>query len=315
MDLDYLSHMKNGQDSSHARLVQDPARIFISYSCKDGVAAAAELRKMLLDEHFSIWQDIIALEGGRDWWSQIETALRSRTLQHFVLVVTKMALASPVVRREIRLARQEGKTVSPVRGPGLGRFDDLPRWLGQVYDLNQPEHRATLISVLRDQSRQPRVPMMAPEPPPDFVKRPAEFDAHQRARPAAVPVAAEAWRNVAIPGLGPCRTTVAWPRQRLLKLSLDQFLDEAPYAGSDAHLDRVEPIRKKLFACTSCRMQEVRLRVMASHGVVSTGALTPESFGLTPGDYATFNFHQLLYGTQTFAKALDLYRNCSPLRP
>jgi hypothetical protein len=32
---------------------------------------------------------------------------------------------------------------------------------------------------------------------------------------------------------------------------------------------------------------------MASHGVVSTGALTPESFGLTPGDYATFDSHQL----------------------
>ena len=83
------------------------------------------------------------LDGGRDWWSQIEDALKSKPLQHFVLVVTPAALASPVVRREIRLARQEGKTVSPIKGPGLTDLGKLPRWLGQVYDLDVPEHRTT----------------------------------------------------------------------------------------------------------------------------------------------------------------------------
>ena len=90
------------------------------------------------------------------------------------------ALASPVVRREIRLARQEGKTVCPIKGPGLGDLGKLPRWLGQVYDLDLPEHVTTLIRVLQDQSRQKRVPMMAPEPPPDFVQRAVEFDALKR---------------------------------------------------------------------------------------------------------------------------------------
>ena len=75
------------------------------------------LRKDLDSRNLSVWQDIVALEGGRDWWSQIEDALRSKALQHFVLVVTPGALESAVVRREMRLARQEGKTVSPVRGP------------------------------------------------------------------------------------------------------------------------------------------------------------------------------------------------------
>ena len=84
---------------------------------------------------------------------------------------------SPVVRREIRLARQEGKTVSPVKGPGLGELGNLPRWLGQVFDLDLSDHFTTLIRVLRDQSRQKRVPMMAPEPPVDFVQRPGEFQA------------------------------------------------------------------------------------------------------------------------------------------
>ena len=155
-----------------------PGRIFISYSRKgDGAAFAAELRRSLEKENLSVWQDIVTLEGGRDWWSQIEEALKSKSLQHFILVVTPAALDSPVVRREIRLARQEGKSVCPIKGPGLGDLAKLPRWLGQIYDLDLAEHRATLLRVLQDESRHKRVSMMAPEPPTDFVERPDEFDA------------------------------------------------------------------------------------------------------------------------------------------
>ena len=154
-----------------------PKRIFISYSRKDGAGFAATLRKDLEAEHFSVWQDLIALEGGRDWWTQIEEALRSKALQHFVLVVTPGSLASKAVRDEIRLARQEGKTVSPVKGPGLDDLNKLPRWLGQVYDRDLLEHRNTLMRVLAGPSNATRVPMMAPEPPADFVQRPAEFSA------------------------------------------------------------------------------------------------------------------------------------------
>ena len=156
---------------------QSPGRTFISYSRRDGAEYAAWLRNWLEERNLSVWQDIVTLEGGRDWWSQIEDALRSPQLQHFILVVTLAALASPVVRREIRLARQEGKTVCPVKGPGLKDLDGLPRWIGQVYDLDLTEHQTTLIRVLQDVSRQKRVPMMAPEPPEDFVARPREFDA------------------------------------------------------------------------------------------------------------------------------------------
>jgi hypothetical protein len=148
--------------------VDQPARIFISYSRKDGAAFAADLRTRLLAANLAVWQDIVALEGGRDWWSQIEEALRSKALQHFIIIITPAALASPVVRREIRLARQEGKTVSPIKGPGLDALAGLPRWLGQVYDLDLQEHFMTLLRVLQDQSRQKRVPMMAPEPPPTW---------------------------------------------------------------------------------------------------------------------------------------------------
>ena len=159
---------------------QPQARTFISYSRKDGAAFAAKLRKTLEKENLSVWQDLVALEGGRDWWSQIEDALKSKGLQHFVLVVTPASLDSPYVRREIRLARQEGKSVCPVKGPGLGDLGKLPRWLGQIYDIDLVEHKTTLIRVLQNESRQKRVPMMAPEPPADFVQRPDEFKALKR---------------------------------------------------------------------------------------------------------------------------------------
>jgi TIR domain len=146
-------------------------RIFISYSRKDGAKFAACLRKQLEAKDLSVWQDLVALEPGPYWWSQIENAIRSKALEHFVLVVTPAALDSDYVRREIRLARQEGKTVSPVKGPGLGDLNNLPRWIGQLCDLDLTEHRTRLIRVLQGPSTQKRVAMMAPKPPADFVQR------------------------------------------------------------------------------------------------------------------------------------------------
>jgi hypothetical protein len=48
-------------------LGQHPGRTFISYSRKDdGAKFAADLPKTLEKENRSVWQDIVALEGGRD---------------------------------------------------------------------------------------------------------------------------------------------------------------------------------------------------------------------------------------------------------
>ncbi|MDG4560682.1 MAG: NB-ARC domain-containing protein [Candidatus Competibacter sp.] len=153
-----------------------PARIFISYATKDGAGFAAKLRRDLEALGFSIWQDIVALHGNADWWSQIEAALRSKELQHFILIVTPGAMASSIVRQEIRLAKQEAKTISPVRGPGINDIATLPRWLGNVYDLDVAERHTNLMRVLGLPSSARRVPLMAPEPPADFVARPTEFD-------------------------------------------------------------------------------------------------------------------------------------------
>ncbi|MBY3252152.1 NB-ARC domain-containing protein [Rhizobium laguerreae] len=152
-------------------------RVFISYSRKQGSEFASRLRAQLLKEDLSVWQDIVAMEGGRDAWSQIEETLKSKALEHFVLVVTPDAMMRPIIRDEIRLARQEGKTVSPVRGPGLTDLNALPRWLGHIYDLGIPEQNARFMSVLQGPSRRTRVVMLAPPPPHDYVDRPLEFGA------------------------------------------------------------------------------------------------------------------------------------------
>jgi tetratricopeptide (TPR) repeat protein len=75
------------------------ARIFISYSRRDGAEFATQLRSRLVTENLSIWQDIIALEGGRDWWSMVQDALKSKALQHFILIVTPGALV-PGIKAE-----------------------------------------------------------------------------------------------------------------------------------------------------------------------------------------------------------------------
>jgi hypothetical protein len=90
-------------------------------------------------------------EGGRDWWSQIEAAIRHPTLQHLLLVVTRAVLrhtpsterpeiARAVIHNELRPARRLGKSVIPVRGPGLKDLAKPPRWLGQVMDIDRTEH-------------------------------------------------------------------------------------------------------------------------------------------------------------------------------
>jgi hypothetical protein len=156
------------------------ARIFISYSTHDGSDGARQLRQRLEAGGFTIWQDVVGLRGGHDWWSQIDEILRAPSLEHLVLVVSDGALERPVIRQEVRLARQEGVQVTPVRATDKLDFANVPRWLGHVLDLNKPEHWQVLVNTLAAPSNQTRVPMMAPEPPFDYVARDIEFEALKR---------------------------------------------------------------------------------------------------------------------------------------
>jgi hypothetical protein len=48
--------------------MKDKSRLFISYARSDGKNFADGLRRRLIDEyHFQVWQDIVELEGDKDW--------------------------------------------------------------------------------------------------------------------------------------------------------------------------------------------------------------------------------------------------------
>ncbi|MDH3672402.1 MAG: TIR domain-containing protein, partial [Gammaproteobacteria bacterium] len=152
-------------------------RIFVSYARSDGKDVARRLRQRLIDEHgFSLWQDLADMEGGRDWWLQIMEAIRS--VEYLVLVMTPAALASDVVRREWRLARQEGVCVVPVKGAPNLNFDSLSSWMRSAHfvDVETPEQWTQFVRTLEGPCTIPRVAFMAPDPPSDFVERSREFD-------------------------------------------------------------------------------------------------------------------------------------------
>ena len=89
-------------------------RVFISYARGDGEAFAGTLRARLEAAGIPLWQDRTGMEGGRDWWLQITAALDR--VRFMVLVMTPAAMASELVRREWRYARQRGVAVYPVMG-------------------------------------------------------------------------------------------------------------------------------------------------------------------------------------------------------
>ena len=98
---------------------QPPGRTFISYSRKDGAAFARDLRATLEKENLSVWQDIVALEGGR---GLVEPDRERPAVEGAAALHPRRHAGSARKRRraqEIRLARQEGKSVCPVKGPGV----------------------------------------------------------------------------------------------------------------------------------------------------------------------------------------------------
>lgn len=155
-------------------------RVFVSYSRGDSLEFARRLHGLLEGEGLSLYRDLADLEGGDDWWRQVEAAIR--TVEHVVLVLSPAALRSQHVAREWKLARQEGRKVSPVSGPGALDFSNLPRWMARAHrhDIDIPESRARLVEVLRGPPGEKRVPFMADALPDGFVPRPEPFERLKR---------------------------------------------------------------------------------------------------------------------------------------
>ena len=155
-------------------------RVFLSYSRQDSLEFARRLQVFLEAEGLSLYRDLNNLEGGEDWWRQVEAAIRR--VEHVVLVLSAAALRSPYVVREWKLSRQEGRKISTVSGPGELDFSHLPGWMERAhrYDIDIPESRARLVQVLKGPAGEKRVPFMADALPEGFVDRPGEFEALKR---------------------------------------------------------------------------------------------------------------------------------------
>ena len=161
--------------------------IFISYARTDGKAFAGKLRDTLEGENLNCWQDIVGMEGGRDWWTQIQDAINN--VEFLVLVMTPAAMRSKTVRKEWRFARQQGVCVYPVIATPKTEFDplinQLPRWMrdSHFYDLgHDTEHfeRGSnwlrFLNDLRSKCEVPRVPFMADDLGV-YIQRSKEYDA------------------------------------------------------------------------------------------------------------------------------------------
>jgi WD40 repeat protein len=152
-------------------------RIFVSYAQSDGKEIAAELRRRLQDEHgFPLWQDVKDMEGGKDWWLQITDAINH--VEFLVLVMTPAALASPIVRKEWRYARQEGKCVIPVIGGKGIDFGSLPGWMRRTHFIppDEPDQWRRFVRTLKAPCKATRAPFMVEDLPQVFVRRPRELE-------------------------------------------------------------------------------------------------------------------------------------------
>ena len=87
-------------------------RVFISYSRKDGTAAAQRLSELLQEAGCEVWLDTANIRGGASWSKEIEAALNDCDV--LVAVLTPASYVSEICRAEQIWALDEGKLVIPV---------------------------------------------------------------------------------------------------------------------------------------------------------------------------------------------------------
>lgn len=116
------------------------ARVFISYSRKDGATFANELRLKLEAQNIPQWQDRVGMEGGKDWWLQIVEALNK--VEFMVLIMTPKAMESDIIRKEWRYASSKKAYVSiPSRPCGRKARLRHPPTLDEISPILRPGPR------------------------------------------------------------------------------------------------------------------------------------------------------------------------------
>jgi WD40 repeat protein len=169
-----LSTLEQQVVSNVFKVSNQPPRVFISYARKDGEDLARQTRERLEQQGIPVWQDRVKMEGGRDWWLQITGALNQ--VEFMVLIMTPGAIASEIVGKEWRYARQQGVCVYPIIGSPDLNFAELPRWMRNVHFYNPSLEWSKLINDLNQPCEMPRVPFMVEDLSDDFVSRSAELN-------------------------------------------------------------------------------------------------------------------------------------------
>src|SRR5216684_4003674 len=160
-------------------------RIFISYSRADGREFAELFERRLEGAGIKSWRDLKSMGSG-DIRPQVLRAIEKAS--HFVLILSRHALASNWIKREWSHARLMGKKVSPVLADPSIKRSDLPPWIQreEIYEITEDERWTQLVRVLEGPGEVHRAPWMPGDDPPEgFVPRPAEYQALKEAVLAA----------------------------------------------------------------------------------------------------------------------------------
>ena len=95
--------------------------------------------------------------------------------------------------------------------------------------------------------------------------------AHERPRPASMPMAGDACLVARLRGA----PAITGTRQNGVELVANELFDKSPHLLTQGRLDRIEPVAttKKLGTRFTCRLRTFKRRANAGHGVVSRPAL------------------------------------------
>ena len=101
---------------------------FISYSRVDADFASLLYRR-LQEAGFRLWRDRSEMEGGKNWFHQILSAIKQ--VDTLILCLSPAAIESVNVADEWRQARRVGRRVIPIIAADVD-FNTVPRWMKKV---------------------------------------------------------------------------------------------------------------------------------------------------------------------------------------
>lgn len=153
--------------------------VFLSYARRDGKRLARDLHDRLEAAGHSVWQDVFDMGGGEDWWLQIEEQIHKADA--LLLLLTRSAVESEIVRREWVHARRRGIPILPVTDdPEI--FQKAPRWMRKVdvfvltLEGAHDQLKRLYEQILEPPTLRP-IPFMVPPLPLNYVSR--ERDHHR----------------------------------------------------------------------------------------------------------------------------------------